>query len=136
MDEREARRRFMDARTARLATVRPDGAPHIVPIVFALEGERIFTVVDEKPKRTRDLQRLTNIRTEPRVSVLVDHYGEDWDELWWVRADGPARIARDGAELGRAIELIERKYPQERDRPPAGPAILIDVERWRYWPSG
>ena len=135
MDAVEGRRRFGEARTARLATVRPDGAPHIVPIVFALEGERIFTVVDEKPKRTRDLQRLTNIRTEPRVSVLVDHYGEDWRELWWVRADGPARIARDGAELGRAVELIERKYPQERDRPPAGPAILIDVERWRFWPS-
>lgn len=133
MDLSEARRRFAAARTAHLATVRPDGAPHIVPIVFALHGDVIYSVVDDKPKRTRDLQRLDNIASEPRSSVLVDRYDEDWTALWWVRADGRARVARDGRELDRAIELLAHRYPQEAGRPPLGPAILIDVERWRSW---
>jgi PPOX class probable F420-dependent enzyme len=136
MDASEARRRFGEARVAHLATVRPGGRPHVVPIVFVLRGERIFTVVDEKPKRTRELQRLKNVEAEPRVSVIVDHYDEDWRDLWWVRADGRARVVRDGPDLAHAIELIEERYPQERERPPRGPALVIEVDAWRHWPAG
>jgi PPOX class probable F420-dependent enzyme len=68
------RERFAEARVAHLATVRPDGAPHLVPIVFALEDDRVYTAIDDKPKRTRELQRLANIAADPRVSVLVDSY--------------------------------------------------------------
>ena len=92
-----------------------------------------MTVVDEKPKRARNLRRIENVASEPRVSVLVDHYDEDWRRLWWVRADGRGRIVHEGPELDRAIELITARYPQERARPPRGPAMLIDVERWRFW---
>ena len=93
MDEAEARALFGEARVARLATVRPDGRPHQVPICFALEGRALLTAVDHKPKRTLALRRLANIAGNPAVSVLADRYDEDWSRLWWVRADGLARIA-------------------------------------------
>jgi PPOX class probable F420-dependent enzyme len=135
MDEREARARFAAASVAHLATVRPDGAPHVVPVVFALDGDTMWLVVDEKPKRRRELQRLVNVRAEPRVSLLVDRYDEDWEQLWWVRADGRARIVGEGPELERAASVLLDRYPQERERPPEGPAIVVEVERWRYWPA-
>lgn len=130
-----AQARFAEARVAHLATVRPDGAPHVVPVIFALDGDRVWLVVDEKPKRRRELQRLVNVRGEPRVSLLVDRYDEDWGRLWWVRADGRARIVGEGPEFERAVTLVLERYPQERERPPRGPAIAVEVERWRYWPE-
>jgi PPOX class probable F420-dependent enzyme len=136
MKEEEARVRFAAARVARLATVRPDGAPHLVPVVFVSEGDTVWLVVDEKPKRHRRLQRLVNIREEPRLSLIVDEYDEDWSHLWWVRADGRARIIDGGLEFERAAGLLLRKYPQERPQPPKGPALAVDVERWRRWPAG
>jgi len=136
MDEKEARARFAAARVARLATVRPDGAPHLVPVVFVLEGDTVWLVVDEKPKRHRRLQRVVNIRAEPRVSLLADSYDEDWNRLWWVRADGHARIVGEGHELERAVNLLLDRYPQEREEPPRGPALEVEVERWSRWPAG
>jgi len=136
MDEKEARARFAAARVARLATVRPDGGPHLVPVVFVLEGDTIWLVVDEKPKRHRRLQRVVNIRAEPRVSLLADSYDEDWNRLWWVRADGRARIVGEGHELDRAVSLLLDRYPQERGHPPKGPALAVEVERWRRWSAG
>jgi len=53
VDEAEARSRFAAGRVARLATVRPDGSPHLVPVVFALDGPTIAFAVDDKPKSTR-----------------------------------------------------------------------------------
>ncbi len=133
MDRAEARRRFADARVATLATLRPDGAPHVVPFVSALEDETIVSVVDRKPKRRPELQRLANIERDARVSVLADGYDEDWRRLWWVRADGVARVVPDGAELANAIRALASKYPQYVDDPPVGPAIVIDVTAWRWW---
>ena len=121
--------RFATARVARLATVTPDGAPHLVPIVFALVGEVIWTAVDAKPKRHRRLQRLANIAHEPRVSVLADHYDEDWSALWWVRADGLATITEEPEPA-----LLAR-YPQYATMPPPGPFLRIRVERWSAWPA-
>lgn len=135
MSEREARARFAAARVARLASIRPDGAPHVVPVVFALDGDKVWLVVDEKPKRRRELQRLANVRAEPRVSLLVDRYDEDWERLWWVRADGRARIVGEGPEFEHAVALLLKRYPQERERPPGGPVLAVEVERWRYWPG-
>ncbi len=133
VDTAEARRRFARARVARLATVRPGGGPHLVPVVFALEGETVWLVVDEKPKRRRRLQRLANIEADPRASLLVDAYDEDWGALWWVRADGRARIVAAGPELELAQGLLAAKYPQYRDRPPPGPAVAVEVTRWASW---
>jgi PPOX class probable F420-dependent enzyme len=125
------RERFASAHSARLATVTPDGRPHVVPICFALDGDTILTAVDAKPKRTRALARLENIRANPAVAVLADHYDEDWRELWWVRADGTATIDElDPASLA----LLVARYEQYAAMPPAGPLITITVTRWSGWP--
>jgi PPOX class probable F420-dependent enzyme len=144
----EARRRFGDAQVARLATVRPDGGPHVVPVTFALLAPSeqralgaIVVVVDHKPKSTLHLQRLANIAAEPRASFLVDAYDDDWDALWWVRADARARVltAEDAsdpagaAERTEALAALAARYPQYRERPPTGPVIWSDVERWSSW---
>jgi PPOX class probable F420-dependent enzyme len=135
VDEREARSRFAAARVARLSTVRPDGSPHLVPIVFALDAETVAFAVDDKPKRTRELRRLANIRADPRLSVLVDHYEEDWAAVWWVRVDGRARVVDAGPAFDRVVALLAEKYPQYAADPPPGPAVLIEVETWRWWSS-
>ena len=127
------RRRLAEARVAHLATVGPGGRPHIVPITFALEGDDIYFAVDAKPKRTTDLQRLRNIRSNPSVSVLVDHYEDDWTHLWWVRADGSARIAAADAQSSRGLELLVTRYPQyQRIRPP-GPVVVIAIQSITGW---
>jgi len=121
------------ARVARLATVAQDGSPHVVPICFALEGDMLYTVVDEKPKSTRRLRRLANIETNPQVEVVVDHWDEDWSRLWWVRLSGTARIVDHDA---RALELLQAKYEQYRDAPPAGPFVVVAVESRSEWRAG
>jgi PPOX class probable F420-dependent enzyme len=127
----EARRRFASAPVAHLATVTPGGAPHIVPIVFALLDETIYSVVDAKPKRTTELQRLANVHANPRVSVLVDHYEPDWIKLWWARADGTARtLEANDPEARRATEALTERYPQQR---PRGQVLAVDVNRWTGW---
>jgi PPOX class probable F420-dependent enzyme len=126
----QARGRFASARVARLATVREDGAPHLVPVTFAVVGDRVVTAVDAKPKRSRRLRRLANIAAEPRVSLLADHFDEDWSRLWWVRADGRAQVVDVGE---RIVAALTEKYPPYVDQPPDGPAIVVDVDTWRGW---
>jgi PPOX class probable F420-dependent enzyme len=133
MDETEARRRVASASVARLASVRPDGAPHVVAITFAMEGDSIWFAVDHKRKRTPALQRLANIEAEPRVSLLVDEYGDDWSALWWVRVDGVGRVRADPEGIARAALLLATKYEQYRDRPPQGPAVEVTSLRWTGW---
>jgi PPOX class probable F420-dependent enzyme len=130
----EARRRFASARVARLATVGADGAPHLVPIVFALDGDTIYSAVDAKPKRTTKLRRLDNVRAQPRVSLLADHYEDDWTALWWVRADGRGCVVESGApEADRAVALLTARYEQYLAMAPAGPVLAVEVERWTGW---
>ncbi|HEX8751917.1 MAG TPA: TIGR03668 family PPOX class F420-dependent oxidoreductase [Solirubrobacterales bacterium] len=128
----EARERFAAARVARLATADRDGRPHLVPIAFALDGERIYSAVDAKPKRTTSLRRLANVRENPAVAVLVDHYDDaDWDALWWARADGHGRVLDPGdSEARRAVELLRERYPRQRA---AGAVLAVDVGRWSGW---
>jgi PPOX class probable F420-dependent enzyme len=121
------------ARVARLATLTPDGRLHLVPISFALGGDTLYSAVDEKPKRSRRLKRLANIRGNPRVSVIVDHYEEDWSRLWWVRVDGKAEVLEEAAEVERALALLAAKYEQYRAEVPTGPAIAVRIETWRGW---
>ena len=122
--------RFASARVARLATSGPDG-PHVVPISFAVAGDVIYHAVDHKPKRTTALKRLDNLRADPRASVLVDHYDEDWEQLWWERADGVASILAPGH--AEALAALQAKYPQYAERPPEGPVVSIKVSRWSAW---
>jgi PPOX class probable F420-dependent enzyme len=132
----EARSRLAAARVARLGTVDERGAPHLVPVTFAAVDDRIVTAVDHKPKRTTELARLRNLRARPRVCVLADHYEERWEALWWVRADGVARIlsgAGDAAEREEVLDLLAAKYPPYRLRRPQGAVISVAVERWSGW---
>lgn len=131
----EARRRFAAARVARLATAGADGIPHLVPVVFAVAGDEVFSAVDAKPKRTTALRRLANVRANPRVALLADHYDDaDWSALWWVRADGAARVLDPGdPEAPRAVALLAERYGQYRERPPGGPVLAVAIERWSGW---
>jgi PPOX class probable F420-dependent enzyme len=127
----EARERFAAARVARLATADAGGRPHLVPVVFAVEGDRIYTVVDAKPKRTTALRRLRNVAENPWVALLVDHYEEDWDALWWVRAEGRGRVVDgDPPEARRAVGLLRARYPQQVA---VGAVLAVDVQRWSGW---
>ena len=134
MDESTARARVTEARVGRLATVTTAGRPQLVPCCFALSADTIYSAVDHKPKSTRRLQRLENLRGNPNTAILIDHYADDWSTLWWVRADGTGRILEDGPELADAIALLVAKYEQYQQAPPAGPVIAIDVTTWRSWP--
>ena len=129
----EARTRFAAEPVARLATVDARGYPHIVPITFAVEGDLVVSAVDGKPKRGNRLHRLENIDANPRVSLLVDHYHEDWRRLWWVRADGTARIVDADPELARMLDLLRERYSQYERVELIGPAIVVEVESWSGW---
>lgn len=129
----EARRRFAEARVARLATVGPAGQPHLVPVTFAADADFVYSAVDTKPKSTRRLKRLANIEANPAVTLLVDHYAENWAALWWVRADGRARVEHGGPAATRAVEALVAKYPQYRETVPQGPIVVVTVTGWRGW---
>ena len=130
----EARRRFATGRVAVLATLRPDGTPALVPVVFEVVGNRVATAVDAKPKKTRELARLSNIASDPRVSLLVDHYEDDWRGLWWARAEGEARVVDAGPERDDAIARLVAKYAQYGALEPAfGEAVIVEVVRWSGW---
>ncbi|NUP60916.1 MAG: TIGR03668 family PPOX class F420-dependent oxidoreductase [Nonomuraea sp.] len=131
MDAGRARSLFEHARVARLATADASGAPHLVPVTFAVQGDQVVLAVDHKPKTTYDLRRLRNIRANPRVSLLADHYDEDWARLWWARADGTATVHEAGRE--DALSALVAKYDQYLGRPPQGPVVVVAVSRWSGW---
>jgi PPOX class probable F420-dependent enzyme len=128
----EARARFTAARVARLATADAAGRPHLVPIVFAVVDDQVYSAVDAKPKRTTALRRLANVRENPTVAMLVDHYDDaDWTALWWVRADGLGRVLDPGEpEAQRAIARLAQRYPQQRV---SGAVLAVDVKHWSGW---
>jgi PPOX class probable F420-dependent enzyme len=134
MELDQAKQRVRDARVGRLATLTPDGRPHLVPCCFALSDTTLFTAVDAKPKTTTSLRRIDNIVADSRVSLLVDHYDEDWSQLWWVRVDGRARVVESPAVRERALAALSVKYPQYRQVAIPGPVIAIEIETWRTWP--
>jgi PPOX class probable F420-dependent enzyme len=133
MTEDEARSRLAGARVARLATADDRGRPHIVPVTFDVDGDSVVIVVDAKPKRTTDLRRLRNIRANPYVSLLADHYEDDWAALWWVRADGTALVVEGEEERIAPVRRLQARYPQYREMVPTGPVIAITVTAWSGW---
>ena len=121
------------ATVGRLATVRGNGRPHVVPICFVITDDVVYSAIDNKPKRHRDLQRISNVTATGTASFLVDEYDDDWSRLWWVRLDGPARMVDNTSEAERAIRLLRNKYAQYRDQPPSGPVLAVDIQRWVGW---
>jgi PPOX class probable F420-dependent enzyme len=124
---------FGNAPVAVLTTVGADGAPHVVPVVFALHNNVVFTAVDAKRKSTHRLRRLVNIAAEPRVSLLVDHYDDDWSQLWWVRADGLAEIHETGEAMAAGYALLRAKYAQYDRVALDGPVVTVTVSKWSDW---
>ena len=119
---------------ARLATVRPDDCPHLVPITFAFrEPGLIVTAVDHKPKRTTNLQRLRNVEAHPAVSLLVDHFDDDWAALWWLRIDATARVVVEEPDRTILTSLLVAKYAQYLARPPTGPVIAMEIDAITSW---
>lgn len=143
--EHDAVTAFAEAPVAALATVGADGTPHLVPVVFAVrvddgrdgdehdDGITVYTAVDAKPKRTHRLRRLANIAENPRVSLLVDHYDDDWDHLWWVRADGVAEIHERGDEMATGYALLRAKYSQYERTALNGPVVTVRITGWSSW---
>jgi len=135
LDPGEAKSRFAASRVARLATAGADGRPHIVPVTFAVDGDRVYIAIDSKPKRSTDLKRLRNIAENPDVALLADLYDDDWSQLWWARADGTARIltADAGTDWHTPLARLQERYPQYVDDVPQGPMIEVTVTRWSGW---
>jgi PPOX class probable F420-dependent enzyme len=126
------RQRLAAADRAVLASTGADLRPHLVPVTFALAGDELVIAIDQKPKSTTDLRRLRNIAWNPRVAILCDRYDADWSQLWWVRADGAARIDQQNPV---AVESLVAKYPQYRLDPPRGPVITVTIDNWTGWAS-
>ena len=117
----------------RLGTADRQGRPHLVVVTFAVDGETIYTAVDQKPKASIDLKRLRNVSQNPMVTMLADQYTDDWDKLWWVRADGRAAILTDPRQMAAPLRLLADRYWQYRQAPPTGPVLAVTVERWSGW---
>jgi len=137
----EDTRRFLEAhRVGHLATAGADGAPHVVPVCYALDDEAIYFVADAKPKRrpARELKRLANLRANPRAALVVDDWDEDWTRLAWVLVRGPAGIVEDQGLHAGALARLRARYPQYRamslEDPVAHPIVRIaplSVTAWR-----
>jgi PPOX class probable F420-dependent enzyme len=133
LEQAEARRRFAAGRVARQATVAADGRPRVVPCCFVLAGDVVYSAVDEKPKSSPDLARLRDMAVHPDVTFVVDHYEEDWDEVWWARVRGQARMAA-GDEEASAVVLLREKYPQYQAHQLAR-VVAVDVIEMKGWTS-
>ena len=133
MAEFDAAAMFAESPVAMLGTAGPDGLPHVVPVVFAVHNDVVYTAVDAKRKSTRRLRRLVNIEANPHVSLLVDHYEDDWSQLWWVRADGEAAIHYSGEDMATGYFLLRRKYLQYQRIALDGPVVTVHVKKWSSW---
>jgi PPOX class probable F420-dependent enzyme len=137
MTEFDVEAAFANAPVAVLATVGADGAPHVVPVVFAVrtsgEATTVYTAVDAKRKSTQRLRRLANIAANPRVSLLVDHYDTDWTQLWWIRADGVAAVHHGGEEMAVGYAALRHQYPQYDRVALDGPVVTVTVTHWSSW---
>jgi len=132
MDDRTASQ-LDRIRVATLATVSGDGRPHLVPVVFARDGDDLVTAVDGKPKKRKALARIANISRDPRVTLLAHLYDEDWSKLWWLRVDGTASVEEGGESFGRALTALRNRYPQYESVDLTGPVIRIVVKKTTAW---
>ena len=133
LDAADASDRFAASPVLRLATADADGKPHLVPCTFVAYGDDLAIGIDNKPKTSTSLKRLRNIAENASVSAIVDHYDDDWRQLWWVRADGEASILADGDQYRFLWGLLRAKYRQYEGQILNGPIIVIKVVAWSGW---
>jgi PPOX class probable F420-dependent enzyme len=123
-----------DSRVARLGTLGADGAVRLVPICFAVVGDHVVSAVDHKPKRTGQLRRLDDMVASGTATVLIDHYDDDWTQLWWVRVRGRATVHDPGDRAADpALAALAAKYAQYSERPPTGSVYEVAIEEIRSW---
>lgn len=125
-----------EGRVARLGTADAGGRPLVVPVCYAFDGTRLYSAIDAKPKRTQRLRRVRNLEENPRCSLVVDTYDEDWSRLRWVIVEGSADLLTGGSDYARGVDLLVAKYPQYRslelDRK-QGTLVRLTPERYLYW---
>jgi PPOX class probable F420-dependent enzyme len=122
-----------DSRVARLGTVDGSGGVRLVPVCLAVVDGWIVGAVDHKPKRTGQLRRLDDMQSTGSATVLVDHYAEDWSQLWWVRVRGRAEVLESGGARAAALDALVAKYEQYRDHPPHDAVWRIALDELRWW---
>jgi PPOX class probable F420-dependent enzyme len=122
------------SRVGRLGLVDDDGAPRVLPVTYAIDGETLVTAVDQKPKQRRgeELARVRWLRARPTAALTVDHYDDDWSALAWVQALGPIRVL-DAASAPDAIAALTERYEPYRGDPPAGPLLVLEPNRLLWW---
>ncbi len=132
-----AQARFIERhRVARLATAGPDGRPHVVPICYAFDGQRLYTPIDEKPKRAAAvrLQRVRNVQANPQAALVVDDYSDDWSRLAYVLVRGRAEMLPEGRAQPEALRLLRERYPQYQAMAlEERPLLVISPERVVSW---
>jgi PPOX class probable F420-dependent enzyme len=119
-------------RVGRLGLLDDEGAPRVLPVTFALAEGRIWSAIDQKPKRAEEPARLGFLRRDPRAALTVDRYSDDWDELAWVQVLGTVRIL-DVSEGEVGLAALSEKYPQYRDQVPPGPLLALEPKRYLWW---
>lgn len=119
---------------ARLGLIDDDGAPRVLPITYALDGDAFVTAVDHKPKRVAPerLARVGWLRARPRAALTIDRYDDDWSTLAWVQALGEVRIVA-ASDAASALEALSERYEPYRDRRPGGPVLLLEPQRLLWW---
>ena len=134
-----AQDRFLrSARTGHLATADAKGRPQVVPVCFVFDGQAIYSVLDAKPKTTplRQLRRVKNILANPQVSLVVDHYEENWDKLQYILVSGDAELLESDEKWVVAIAMLREKYPQYQAMDlDQSPVIKITPVRYSPWSS-
>lgn len=134
-----AQDRFLrSARTGHLATADAKGRPQVVPVCFVFDGQAIYSVLDAKPKTTplRQLRRVKNILANPQVSLVVDHYEENWDKLQYILVSGDAELLESDEKWVVAIAMLREKYPQYQAMDlDQSPVIKIIPVRYSPWSS-
>jgi len=134
-----AQDRFLrSARTGHLATADAKGRPQVVPVCFVFDGQAIYSVLDAKPKTTplRQLRRVKNILANPQVSLVVDHYEENWDKLQYILVSGNAELLESDEKWVMAIAMLREKYPQYQAMDlDQSPVIKITPVRYSPWSS-
>jgi len=102
------------------------------------DGQAIYSVLDAKPKTTplRQLRRVKNILANPQVSLVVDHYEENWDKLQYILVSGDAELLESDEKWVVAIAMLREKYPQYQAMDlDQSPVIKITPVRYSPWSS-
>lgn len=131
MDSTDCLMRLDSAPFGVLGTLDSERGTHLVPVVFAIRSDDLVIPIDVvKPKRTKQLRRISNLCADPRASLLVDHRDADWDALWWVQVD--LEFSGTGDLAGWRSRLAG-KYPQYGPPDTIDSLLLFTIRSMRGW---